>query len=151
MKVERILFPTDFSEGSMHALHYAVDLTRHYNAKLYILHVIYDIARATESHIPHISADEIYDEMKRWAMKEFETCCIEEIRGLPEVEKVVIKGIPHEEIVRFAADKKIDMIVMGTYGRTGLQKLIFGDTAEKVVKKAPCPVMTVKIPEHRAR
>jgi nucleotide-binding universal stress UspA family protein len=151
MKVDRILFPTDFSEGSTFALHYAVDLAKHYNAKLYILHVIYDIAKATESHIPHISADEIYNEMNKWAMEEIENCCIEEIRGLPDVEKIVLKGIPHEEIVRFASDKKVDMIVMGTYGRTGLQKFIFGDTAEKVVKKAPCPVMTVRIPEHREK
>lgn len=151
MKVERLLFPTDFSEGSRNALHYAVDLARHYNAKLYILHVIYDIARATESHIPHISADEIYNEMTKWAMNELERCCVEEIRGLTDVEKVVIKGVPHEEIVKFASDKKIDMIVMGTYGRTGIQKLIFGDTAEKVVKRAPCPVMTVRIPEHRGK
>ncbi|GAB4536494.1 MAG: universal stress protein [Thermodesulfovibrionia bacterium] len=151
MKVERILFPTDFSEGARHALHYAVDLARHYSARLYILHVIYDIAKATESHIPHISADEIYSEMTKWAMDELERCCIEEVRGLPNVERIVIKGIPHEEIVKFAVDKEIDMIVMGTYGRTGIQKLIFGDTAEKVVKKAPCPVMTVRIPEHRER
>lgn len=151
MKVERILFPTDFSEGSTHALHYAVDLVKHYNAKLYILHVIYDIAKATESHIPHISADEIYKEMNKWAMNELETCCIEEIRGLSDVEKLVIKGTPHEEIIRFATDKKVDMIVMGTYGRTGLQKFIFGDTAEKVVRRAPCPVMTVRIPSHRKK
>lgn len=151
MKVDRILFPTDFSEGSTHALHYAVDLAKQYNAKLYILHVIYDIAKATESHIPHISADEIYNEMNKWALGELEKCCIEEIRGLSDVEKVVLKGIPHEEIVKFAGDNKVDMIVMGTYGRTGLQKFIFGDTAEKVVKKAPCPVMTVRVPEHRKK
>jgi nucleotide-binding universal stress UspA family protein len=62
MKVEKILFPTDFSEGSYHALPYAVDLSKHYSAKLYIIHVIYDIFKATDSHIPHVSADELYRE-----------------------------------------------------------------------------------------
>lgn len=151
MKVEKILFPTDFSEGSFHALPYAVDLSKHYNAKLCILHVIYDIFKATNSHIPHISADELYREIFEWAQKEMERCCVEGLRGLSNVEKVVLKGVPYEEIIRFAAEKKVDMIVMGTYGRKGLERFIFGNTAERVVRKAPCPVMTVRTPEHRGK
>jgi len=151
MKVEKILFPTDFSEGSYHALPYAVDLARHYNAKLYIIHVIYDIARATDSHIPHISTDELYREMSAWAEKEIERCCVEEVRGLSDVEKKVLMGVPYEEIIKFATDKKIDMIVIGTYGRVGLERFLFGSTAERVVRRAPCPVMSVRIPKHRVR
>lgn len=151
MKVEKILFPTDFSTGSFHALPYATDLSRHYNAKLYILHVIYDFTKATDSHIPHVSMDELYREMTEWAKKELETCCIEEIRAITNVEKIVLKGIPYEEIIKFAAKEKIDMIVMGTYGRVGLERFIFGSTAERVVRRAPCPVMTVRIPEHRGK
>jgi len=151
MKVERILFPTDFSEGSFYALPYAVDLAKHYNARLYILHIIYDIARATDSHIPHISTDKLYAELSEWAQKEIESCCIEETRGLPNVKKVVLKGVPYEEIINFAAKEKIDMIVMGTCGRVGVERLIFGSTAERVVRRAPCPVMTVRVPEHRGK
>jgi nucleotide-binding universal stress UspA family protein len=151
MKVEKILFPTDFSEGSYHALPYAVDLSKHYSAKLYIIHVIYDIFKATDSHIPHVSADELYREMSDWAGKEIESCCVEEIRGLTNVEKVVLKGIPHEEIINFASEEKIDMIILGTYGKVGIERFIFGSTAEKVVRRAPCPVMTVRIPEHRGK
>ncbi len=149
MKVERILFPTDFSKGSEIALPVAVDLTKHYNAKLYILHVVYDIIRATGIHIPHISSDEVFKELQEWAMQEITHCCVEEIRGLKNVEKKVVEGIPWEEIVNFARDEKIDLIVMGTYGRVGIERLIFGNTAERVVRRAPCPVMTVRIPEHR--
>lgn len=149
MKVERILFPTDFSDGSFHALPYAADLTKTYNAKLYILHVIYDITKATESHVPHVSADELYRELNEWSMKEIDSCCIEEIRGLPAVEKKVLKGIPYEEIIKFASDELIDLIVMGTYGRAGFERFIFGSTAEKVVRRAPCPVLTVRVPKHR--
>jgi nucleotide-binding universal stress UspA family protein len=149
MKIERVLFPTDFSEGSFHALPYAVDITRNNNAKLYILHIIYDIAKATDSHIPHISADELYSELNEWAIKEIDTCCIEEIRTLPDVEKKVVKGIPYEEIIKFASENEIDIIVMGTYGRAGFERFIFGSTADKVVRRAPCPVLTVRVPEHR--
>lgn len=151
MKVEKILFPTDFSEGSFHALPYATDLARHYDSKLYIIHVVYDFTRATDSHIPHISADELFKEMSAWATKEIDNCCIEEIRGIRSVEKAVLKGIPYEEIVNFAEKEKIDLIVMGTYGRAGLERFIFGSTAERVVRKAPCPVMTVRVPKHRGK
>jgi len=149
MKVERILFPTDFSEGSIHALHYAVDLKKHYNATLYILHVVFDITKAAGVHVPHVSYGEIYKEMNQWATAEMEKCCIEETRGLENIEKRVVQGIPWEEIVRFADDEKMDMIVMGTYGRSGIERLIFGNTAERVVRRAPCPVLTVKVPAHR--
>ncbi len=150
MKVEHIMFPTDFSEGAAYALPYAIDLTRHYNAQLSIVHVIYDISQATGVHVPHISTDEVSRELHDWAASEIDKGYIEEIRGLPNVEKKVIQGIPYEEILKFARDEKVDMIVMGTYGRVGLQRLIFGNTAERVVRRAPCPVLTVKIPEHRS-
>ena len=149
MKVERILFPTDFSEGSSHALPYAVDFAKHYDAKLYILHVVYDINQATGVHVPHISSDEVYKEINEWAIKEIDSCCIEETRGLTNVEKKIVQGIPYEAVLTFAKDEKIDIIVMGTYGRVGLQRLIFGNTAERVVRRAPCPVLTVRVPEHR--
>lgn len=149
MKIERILFPTDFTDGSSYALDYAVDLARHYGAKLYVLHVIYDLARATQSHIPHASSDQLYKEMNSWAEKEIESCCIEETRTLPGLEKIILTGIPYEEINKFARDEKIDLIVMGTFGKIGFERLIFGSTAERVVRKAPCPVMTVRIPEHK--
>jgi len=149
MKVERILFPTDFSEGALHALPYAVDLAKHYNAKLHIIHVVYDLTKAMGIHVPHISHDELYKELNKWAIGEMEKCCVEEIRGFKEIEKTVLKGIPYEEIIKFANDNKIDIIVIGTYGRSGLERFIFGSTAERVVRRAPCPVMTVRVPEHR--
>jgi nucleotide-binding universal stress UspA family protein len=149
MKIERILFPTDFSEGAAHALRYAVDLTKRYNAKLYVLHVIYDFTKATGSHIPHISADELYKEMNEWAIKEIDKSCIEDIRELPDVDKKVLEGVPYEEIINYAEKEKIDMIVIGTYGRSGLERFIFGSTAERVVRRAPCAILTVRVPEHR--
>lgn len=144
MKVERILFPTDFSEGAANALLCAVDLAKRYNAKLHILHVIYDFTKATGSHVPHVSADEMYSEMDKWAQNEIERCCLEETRDLQGVEKTVLEGIPYEEIIKFAEKDKSDMIVIGTYGRSGLERFIFGSTAERVVRKAPCAVLTVR-------
>ena len=149
MKVERILFPTDFSDGSANALTYAVDLAKHYNAKLYVLHVVYDIQRAAGLNIPHISSDELYNGLNDWAVKELEKSCIEETRSLSGVEKVVVQGIPYEEIINFVTKEEIDMVVIGTYGRSGLDRFIFGSTAERVVRRAPCAVLTVRPPAHR--
>jgi nucleotide-binding universal stress UspA family protein len=149
MEIKRILFPTDFSEGSSHALPYAIDMAKHYGARLYLLHVIYDIAKTTGWYVPHISMDEMYKDMEEGAKKELERYGLEELRGLKEVERAVRKGVHHEEIVRFANEKKIDLIVMGTHGRKGIDRILFGSTAAQVVRNAPCPVLTVRLPMHK--
>ncbi|MBI4823732.1 MAG: universal stress protein [Nitrospirae bacterium] len=146
MEVKRILYPTDFSEGSLVAVPLLTDLVKKYGAKLYILHVIYDVVRASGWYVPHTSMDELSKDMETGAKKEIEGCCVEELRGYKDIERIVIKGIPHEEILRFAGENKIDLIVIGTHGRKGLDKVIFGSTAAKVVRDAPCPVLTVRVP-----
>ena len=149
MEIRKILFPTDISEGSAHAVPFVADLTKHYGARLYIIHVVYDIARVTGWHIPHVSMDEMYRDIETNAMKEIEKCCIEELRGYKDIEYKVIKGVPHEEILKFAEENHIDMIIMGTHSRKGLDRVFFGSTAEKVVRNAKCPVLTVGPPVHR--
>ncbi len=149
MEIKRILFPTDFSEGSSHALPYAIDMARHYGARLYLLHVIYDIVKTTGWYVPHVSMDEVYKDMEVSAKKELERYGLEELRGLKEVERAVRKGVHHEEIVRFANENKIDLIVIGTHGRKGIDRIFFGSTAAQVVRNAPCPVLTVRLPMHK--
>lgn len=149
MKIEKILFPIDFSEGSMNALDYAISLSKEYNAKLYLLHVVHDISMTAGWQVPHIRVDELYRDMEEGARKEIEKCCMEELRELKNIEKIVLRGIPDEEILKVSRKEKIDLIVIGTHGRTGIDRLLFGSTAEKVVRKAPCPVLSVRLPEHR--
>ncbi len=144
MKVERILYPTDFSEGSASALAYAKDLVKHYNAKLHIVHVVYDVVKTTGMHIPHISSEELYKELNKWGESEIEKCCAEETRDMDNIEKVILHGVPYEEIIKYAEKEDIDIIVIGTYGHAGLERFIFGSTAERVVRRAPCAVLTVR-------
>ena len=148
MEMERILFATDFSEGSSSALPYAIDMAKQYGAKLFLVHVIYDVAKTAGWYVPHVSIDEIYCDMEKSARKELEKCYVDEMRGLQSVEHVVLKGMPYEEIVRFAEERKIDLIVLGTHGRRGIDRMLFGSTAEQVVRNAPCPVLSVRIPKH---
>ncbi len=149
MEIKSILFPTDFSEGSSVALEYAIDLAKRYNAKLYIIHVIYDVVKAAGWYVPHVSVDEMYKDFEKGAKKEIERFGLEEMRGLKGVERNVIKGIPHEAIVKFAKENKVDMIVMGTHGRKGVGRILFGSTAAQVVRFAPCPVLTVRMPAYK--
>ncbi len=146
MEIKRILFPTDLSEGSAHAVPFVADLTKHYGAKLYIIHVMYDVARATGWYVPHVSMDEMYRDIEVNARKEIEKCCIEELRGYKDIDYKVLKGVPHEEILKFSEENSIDLIVMGTHSRKGIDRVIFGSTAERVVRNARCPVLTVGCP-----
>ncbi|MCX8031586.1 MAG: universal stress protein [Thermodesulfovibrionales bacterium] len=144
MQIKKILFPTDFSEGAKHAIPYAVDMAKSYGAKLYLLHVIYDIATASGLHVPHSSIDQMYAELESTAKKELERFGFKEREDLKDVEYVIKRGVPYEEILKFAKDNSIDLIIMGTHGRTGLDRVLFGSTAERVVRNSTCPVLTVR-------
>jgi nucleotide-binding universal stress UspA family protein len=146
MEIKSILFPTDFSEGSAQALQYAVDMSKRYGAKLYVIHVIYDIAKATGWYVPHVSMDQMYKDIQEGAKKELEKFGVEELSGVKNVERKVMTGVPHEEIINFVSANKIDLIIMGTHGRKGIDKILFGSTAAQVVRHAPCPVLTVRLP-----
>lgn len=151
MEIKKILFPTDFSEGSSQALEYAIDMAKRYDARLYLLHVIYDITHAAGWYVPHASVDEMYKDIEKGAEKELGRYGLEEVRGLKGIERSVLKGVPHDEIVRFAKDNKVDLIVMGTYGRKGVGRILFGSTASQVVRYAPCPVLTVRLPMYKEK
>jgi universal stress protein A len=148
MEIKKILFATDFSEGSSNSLPYAVSIAKQYGAKLYFVHVMYDVAKTSGWYVPHVSMDELYRDMEKNAKTQLEKSFVEEIRGNKNVEYVVLKGTPYEEISRFAEENKIDLIVIGTHGRKGLDRMLFGSTAEQVVRYAPCPVLTVRLPKH---
>ncbi|OGW26976.1 MAG: hypothetical protein A2X59_00235 [Nitrospirae bacterium GWC2_42_7] len=148
MEIKKILFATDFSEGSSHALPYAVDMAKRYSAKLYFVHVIYDVAKTTGWYVPHVSMDEMYKDMEKSAKTELEKTFIEEMKNFNDVEHVVLRGTPYEEITKFAKTNNMDIIVLGTQGRRGLDRMLFGSTAEQVVRHAPCPVFSVRLPEH---
>jgi nucleotide-binding universal stress UspA family protein len=148
MEIRKILFAADFSEGSSSSLPYAVDFAKRYGAKLYLVHVLYDIAKTSGSYVPHVSLDELYRDMEKNAKADLEKCFVEETRTYKDVEHIVLKGIPYEELCRFAEENKIDLVVIGTHGRKGFDRMLFGSTAEQVVRHAPCPVLTVRLPKH---
>jgi nucleotide-binding universal stress UspA family protein len=146
---ERILFATDFSDSSTYALSHAISLAKICGAKLYIVHVIYDMT-VEKPHIAHPAMNLFYQEMINEAYEELDRTYGPVLKGFERVEKIVIKGAPPSNVINdFARDNKADLIVIGSVGRSGLEKLFFGNTADKVIRRAPCPVLVVRTPEHK--
>jgi nucleotide-binding universal stress UspA family protein len=145
MQIKTILFPTDFSNGARAAMDHAISLAKDYHAKLVLLYVIQDISIA-EWYIPSsISVTDLVEDMQKSAMREMDKWYGEVAAMVTDVEKMVVRGVPFVEIIRTAKEKNADLIVIGTHGRTGIDHMLFGSTAEKVVRKASCPVLTVRI------
>ena len=147
MQIKTVVFPTDFSNGARAAMDSALSLAKDYGAKLILLYVIQDI-NVAEWYIPSsISAMDLVDELQKSAAKEMGKWAGEAAKaGVKDVEHLVVRGVPFVEIIRIAREKNADMIVIGTHGRTGIDHMLFGSTAEKVVRKAHCPVLTVRLP-----
>ncbi len=146
MQIKTILFPTDFSQGARAAMDHAISLAKDYQAKLILLYVIQDISIA-EWYIPSsLSAADLVEDMQKSAWNEMDKWGAEVSQRVKDVEKLVVRGVPFVEIIRTAKERQADMIVIGTHGRTGIDHMLFGSTAEKVVRKAACPVLTVRIP-----
>jgi nucleotide-binding universal stress UspA family protein len=145
MVISHILHPTDFSEGAGAALDYAKSLAKEYNASLTLLFVMNDIRRGEGWYVPHISLDNFFAEMESEAKKKLEHYCYEELKDIKNVNSVVTPGEADEEIVGYAKKNGVDLIVMGSYSKSGMD-FLFGSTARKVLKKADCPVLCVKVP-----
>lgn len=142
-----ILFATDFSESSDHAFQYALSLARKFESRLGIIHVISEPVDLRGFYVPHISFDKLEEEIEQGALKMMEKFCRTHTKDYPKVESFVVPGIPYDEIIKKGVEISADLIVVGTHGRTGLDHVLFGSTAEKVVRKSTIPVMTIRIKE----
>lgn len=145
---KRILLCTDFSENSALARKCAIDFAVAFGASLSILHVINSSRLgfpAFEVGVP-FDLQEILKGIEDSVKKAFDVLYQECSRAVPHVTTHSRIGLPANEIVRFAEEESIDLIVMGTHGWTGFRHLILGSTAENVVRTATCPVLTVKSP-----
>ncbi len=138
MNVQHILVPLDFSSDAEQALDDALGLAQQFQARLTLMHVV---------HIPVITEVDLspyFAEMEASAQQGMETYQKRvEAAGRP-VDTVLVRGTPFREIVETARTKQVDLIVMGTHGRTGMQHVLIGSVAERVVRLAPCPVMVTR-------
>ena len=142
----KILTAVDFSENSECAFGYALTLATQFNAELTIIHVINEPVDLRGFYVPHISFEQLEKEIEESAAKMMETFCSSKLGTFSNYKTSIVTGIPYDEITAAAARIDASLIVLGTHGRTGFDRILFGSTAERVVRSASCPVLTVRLP-----
>ena len=143
--MRRILHPSDFSTASNAALRKAIELTKASRGQLLIAHVISPVVPvAGEGYISPKVYDEIAASNRAWAQRRLAKLLAQAKKAGARASGALLEGIAHEQIIRFARSKRVDTVVMGTHGRSGLAKLFLGSVAGRVVSGATCPVLTVR-------
>ncbi len=142
MKIRTLLVPTDFSEHADRALEYAGGLARELGAKVEILHAYQaPLVELTPYHLALPVS--VLEGVRDVAREKLEALCEKLTTEGVDAHGRLCEGIPAEVIVNTAADLKVDMIVMGTRGNTGLKHVLLGSVAERTLRRAGCPVLTL--------
>lgn len=141
--IRKILLPTDFSSVSEEAAAYALTLARQNKARLYVLHVVDTSHEAAGFYLPHLSYENLDKELKTVAADMLGKFASKMFRGYRNVERHVLAGEPSKEILKVVKGGAVDLIVMGTYGKEGIDRFFFGSTTERVMRKAGCPVLVI--------
>jgi universal stress protein A len=149
MDIRHILAPTDFSDYSKKALRNAFELAQTFGAKLSLLHVL-EPAPYLGEFTPPTMGEELLGDLERQASAELARVLPEARQTTIAVTRAVVMGSPSLKIVETAEAEHVDLIVMATHGRTGLSHLLIGSVAERVVRTAPCPVLTIRPPAEKA-
>lgn len=142
--IHHILCPVDFSQDSQDIAEYAGTLALRFGADLTVLHAVYDPLDITCSHIPHPPLEQLREEMIGVAEQTLQRLVSRKLRRLPRAKAVVVAGSPGHQITRYAREHGVDLIVMGTQGLSGLNHMLMGSTAERVIRQASCPVVSIR-------
>ena len=148
--LKNILVATDFSEPSDAALIYGRALARSFSATLHVLHVVGNLSSAVYGAEGYVaSVPEMQQEIEDSARKQLDNLLVDsDPRPMPVRRVLLTSDAPAKAIVDYAGEAHIDLIVTGTHGRGAMAHLLVGSVAERVVRTAPCPVLTVRHPEH---
>ncbi len=148
IKLKKVLVPTDFSDSARHAFSYGVSFAKEYKAELVLLHVVENLTVGYASDLFPVPMAEVFQEISGYARTELQKLAEEARQKGVAVSELVVQGKPSAEIIRHAAENGVDMIVLGTHGKGMLDQALFGSTTERVVRRAPCPVLTVRMAGH---
>jgi nucleotide-binding universal stress UspA family protein len=149
IRIKNVLVATDFSEQSKSALEYGRELAKTYDATLHIIHVVEDIVARYSTDLSATVLVEALESLEASASSDLNALITDDDRRTLRARTVIFTSVaPAETIVGYAKTEAIDVIVIGTHGRSGLAHLFIGSVAERVVRFAPCPVLTVHHPEH---
>lgn len=148
IKLSNILHPTDFSESSVHAQKYACAMAEHFGASLHLLHVIADPTTVVPGPMGGYLPADYFHEIKEHAENKLTEYPDKTWAQDKTIIRSITEGHAFVEILRYAKEQNMDMIIMGTHGHSGLTHMLMGSVAEKVVRKASCPVLTVHPEDH---
>ena len=141
--VKTILVPVDFSENSRKILHDAEKIATKFEATLSLVFVVQSFDDYSGFFVPHMPIAQFQDDMLASARKKMDNFVEDNLSADTVCSTQVSIGDVSEEIIGFAQTSKADMIIMGTHGYKGIERILFGSVAEQVVKTAPCPVLTI--------
>ncbi len=147
---KRILVPVDFSEHSKRALAYAVTVAGKFSSELLLVYVVEPAVYPADLGFGQVTLPNVENEMKHRAAEELRQLGTTMVGDAVRWTSTVRVGKPYLEILQVAAESRAEMIVIATHGHTGVEHLLFGSTTEKVVKKAPCPVLIIRPVRHGA-
>jgi len=149
LTLKTVLVPTDFSEASESALRYGKAMAEAFGASLHVVHVMEDLlAHAWAAEVYVSSMPQLRDEIEKESRQRLGALLMDEERKTLRAETALLAGNPFLEIIRYAKTHGVDLIVMGTHGRGPIAHMLLGSVAEKVVRKSPCPVLTVREAQH---
>lgn len=144
--IAKILVPIDFSNYSKNALRFAVNFAKKFDSQIYLVYVVEPVIYPSDFSMGQVTFPVADLEMNEKASSELANLAKTEIGTDIQVETIIKTGKPFVEINETAREQDIDLIIIATHGHTGMEHLLFGSTAEKVVRKAPCPVLTIREP-----
>lgn len=144
--IKKVLVPIDFSDYSKSALKYAVNFSEKFNAAMILIYVIEPVIYPPDFSMGQIALPSVNAEWDIKAKEELDKLAKAEIPDNIKVTTILKTGKPFIEIIETAAENDVDLIIIATHGHTGVEHILFGSTAEKVVRKAPCPVLTLREP-----
>ena len=142
-KLKEILVPVDFSEPSAKALQYAIPFAEKFGARITLLHVLEPRIYPEDTIVPP-DIEAIQPTCLRKTRQELEELRRKKLQPEVDSKSIVLVGVPHQQIVECARFSKADLIIIATRGRSGFKHFVLGSTAERVVRHAPCPVLTVR-------
>lgn len=148
--IKNIVVPTDFSEAAAHALEYSLSLAKTFHARIILMHVYEPIVYYSDAPMGMPDLVELEQNIRLVAEQTMSKLVENQVKtreteyGLIDVETILVQGKPFVEIIKTAREKNADLIVLSTHGRSALEHILLGSVTEKVVRKAHCPVLTVR-------
>lgn len=145
-EIKKILVPIDFSDYSKNAFRYSIEFCKCFEPEIILIYVIEPVVYPPDFSLGQIAFPTVDMQLDKRAQEELDKLAKSEIPAGQKIRTIVKTGKPYIEIVDTAYDEDVDLIIISSHGHSGVQHILFGSTAEKVVRRAPCPVLTVRDP-----